>query len=269
MKKYFKLLLIVVIFYQNCYTTSTVEQKNQIICIQNNEGKSFNVYPVNSSDELQSATKELSKDYRTTEGDTEISCSSFRGIDLDSEHIRSQVFAIKDNSLVVGIATLIVTPFKHLSQRGFVKLEQDSLVFKSMQETLDINDQDTFVIETGWCEIIPEYRNTKLGCAIVNQLIVPTIENLSNSLYKNKKLLIICETQGPLEAKDYRKIRAIFEKYTEGQTNVKIPMPNNFESMLGQVNPEAKFTSVMAEKFNFELLPVYNFALGPVFVKRL
>lgn len=255
--------------FSPCFSMENFQSKNKIIRIKNNERKSFDVIPVNSVEDSNAIPKELGMDYRLNIEDTKRSCSYLKGIDLDVERIRSQVWAIKDGSSVIGVATLIVTPFKHLSRKGFLQFDGTKIIFKSIKEILDVDDPDIFVIETAWFCILPKYRNKKLGKAFVSQVLISTIENLVKTVYKKKKVLIISQAGGCLNGETLRKIHDSWKKYLEGEVDVKIPMPENFYNMLGKVDSNAKFTSIMAQKFNFECLKVYGFSLGPTFMKKL
>lgn len=246
------------------------KKSTKSIRVQNNEEKSFEIIPVNSVEDLDAIPQEVHFDYRVTKKDTEKSRSCLKGIALDFDHVRSQIFAIKDGSSTIGLATLIVTPFKYLHQKGLLRVDDNKVYLSSLREMLDINDEDTFVIDLGWFNLLAQYRNKKLGQAVLHKVLVPTIEHLAKTVYNDKKVLLFCSPRGCLNGKTWKSIHEIWQTNLAGERiEIEVSGATNFHNMLGEVYPDSKFTEVMAERFNFERLPGYSFTLGPVFIKKL
>ncbi len=241
---------------------------NQETRVQNSEKQNFDIVPVSTLTELDTIKKKFGLDYRVTKEDTTDSLSSLKGITLDYEHIRSQVFAIKDGSLVVGVATLIVTPSKYFSKKCFLKREDNYFLFKTINEILD-NNEYNFIIEPAWLFLLPEYRNKNLGLTILNQVFMQTGKQLFDEFYKDTKNLVLFFAQGRVDRKMSELIRKAQGEYLSGDLGVKVEIPAYLNNLLGEINPQSTFTLSMAESFNFETLPVYDFSLGPVFMKKL
>jgi hypothetical protein len=258
-----KLLLFFTLI--TCLIHSIATKNFEPIQIQNNEDKNFDVVSVDSVEILKTIPKELGFDYRVNSEDTEESCSFLKGIALDLEHVRSQIFIIKDGSSVIGMATLIATPFKYLNKKGFLQLDAGKIVLKSIKEILDINDSNTLILEVGWFHILPKYRNEKLGSSFVSKVLTAAIQNLVSIVFKDKKIFIVCSAKGCADMKMRKSFGKAWKKHLEEKSDGTISVPDN---LLGKVDPQSQFTSIIAQRLHFEPLQIYNFSLGPVFIKR-
>lgn len=154
-----------------CFITKYPRQKPTLekISVTNAKGKSFDVIPVHSLEDLNAIPKELGLDYRVTQEDTKKTRSCLKGIEKDNEYVRSQVFAIKDGESVIGVATLIVTPYRYFSEKLCLALENNTIVFRSFKEELQLNDPDSFILEPGWLHLLPEYRDKNLDTQLLHK----------------------------------------------------------------------------------------------------
>lgn len=228
--------------------------------IQDSNGKEFSIVPATSQEDL---LNELPLDNRVTLNDTLDRRSCFRGLALDSEYTRSQVFVIKDNAKPIGIATLICIPYKNFDKHGYIKLENHELVFKSYQE-LGMHNPNSFIITIGWFFILPEYRGKKLGSNIFTNFLIPQIKILIQEA--SADLFIIVSAQGTADDQLKRKITNAWK--TRSQNN--IALLEETADKLGKVATHAMFTVATAKKMG--LLPetdLFSLNLGPVFIKKL
>jgi hypothetical protein len=232
--------------------------------VKDSASKTFFVTPVFSTEDLVELPSDVGLDYRIKKEDTEQSLSCFRGIALDPNFTRAQVFLIKDGPLCIGVATLFAVPYKNLNKEIYFKRTDHKLVAQSFLELFPIHP-DSFVIETGKMKILPQYRHKKLGEAILSQVLVPMIEQLCSS--SHYEIIVKCATEGYLEGtirdKMYQITRGLFTKEA-GEIQISPEM----EPLLGRVHSAAMFTSNQARRMQLDSLPgVVSFSLGPVFAK--
>jgi len=232
--------------------------------------KKIDVISVRSPTDLDSMLKELIMDYRISKKDTNDSLSFLKGIEVDPNYRRSQLFIIKDDKSIIGVSTIIITPFKHISKIVFLKKtdKKKEFVFKSIKEILNINYQESYIIELGWFQLLPKYRGKKIAKNTVAQVLIPLIKKLVLTNFENKKFIIMCSVSGLANPMLKKQIKSKIDNYLENKGNAKIQISD--DSFLGKVHPNAKFTSFMSEKNDFKkLTSIYNFGLGPVFARKV
>jgi len=147
------------------------------VSIQDNEGKIFTVTTVSSSEQFVRVAQDVGRDPRISTEDTSQSLSCLHGIALDPNFTRSQFFAIYDNHLCIGIATLIVIPYKNRASDICLKRIGDKLIAEPFS-TPFYSQPGSFVIEIAMMQILPPYRHKKLGESIVKKVLLPIIDNL-------------------------------------------------------------------------------------------
>ncbi len=223
----------------------------------------FSITSINSLEDLANLPKELVLDYRLTFKDTNEDLSCLKGIELDPEYNRSQLFVIKKDAQIIGICTLFYIPYKQLQKKTYITLEKSRLISKSILELLKIHNPDTFVIEPGWFQLLPEYQNQSLGTKIVFQFLIPKIKNLIAKT--STDLFFLCSASGLID----HKVRKIMAEQLKTLTTEGVAIPKEELSKLGKINSKAVFTSITAQKMGFILLDnIFNNSLGPVYIRQ-
>jgi len=224
----------------------------------------FSITPINSFEDIVNRPKELILDYRLTLNDTEEALSYLKGIALDPEYIRSQLFFIKKDSQIIGIITLFCIPYKQLHKKSYLTLENSKLISKPISELLKLHNPDSFVIETGWLQLLSEYQNQKLGTTIVFQFLIPKIKEVISKT--SAEIFILCSAKGLIDPK-VRK--TMFEQLKAGSTE-DLKVPKTEYHKLGKINPKAIFSFITAEKMKLSILKsIFNYSLGPVFIREV
>jgi hypothetical protein len=249
--------------FDECSFYQTGEILPKIVQVQDNEGKIFSVTPVRVSEDLARVSQGLGLDYRTKKEDTEQSLSCFRGIELDPNFTRSQVFLINDGSTCVGVATLFAIPYKNLTREIYFKKNGGKLLAQPFSELFPVRP-NSFVIETGWMQILPQYRHKKLGEAVLAHVLLPTIEKLCSQ--SKEEIVVKCSAAGCADKITRQRLFKVAHEFLLTDTK-EIPISLAMEPTLGQVNPEALFTSNQSGVRLNRLSEVFNFSLGPVFAK--
>lgn len=234
--------------------------------IKNAEGKNFGVVTVSSPQDLEQVPENIGIDQRikTENTDSELAC--FNGLALDPEHTRTQVYLVYDKSSCIGVATLLVTPYKNLTQDIYFKKDNNTLKALPFSKLFAMSD-NTFVIEAGWMSVLPEYRGKGLGKAIFSQVLLPAFKKLYAQA--PNQIVMKCSVTGHASMELEKRISEISDKYFstgESETYITPEIANE----LGQIDPEAEFTKVQAMKMNMQQLSeVYNTSLGPVFATKV
>ncbi len=229
-------------------------------------GITYSVQTAKSSDDLN-LPEGLGMDRRVLFEDTEDAHSSFSGISPDKEYKTSQVFLIKHNGATIGISTLICIPHKFLHKKGFIESQDGKLILRSF---LDLYNciQDTFLIELGWFQILPDYRNKGIAKTILTKAIIPILQNILKN-YRGD-VYISCAAQGLVRSES---IRETFSKWENGSNPDKNPLIEVSEeeySNIGKTHENATFTPIMAERLGLlKKENIYNWYLGPVFISNL
>lgn len=223
----------------------------------------FSITSINSLEDLANLPKELILDYRLTFKDTNEDRSCLKGIDLDPEYNRSQLFVIKKDAQIIGICTLFYVPYKQLPKKTYITLEKSRLISKSILELLKFDNPDTFVIEVGWFQLLTEYQNQNLGTKIVFQFLIPKIKKLIAKT--STDFFLLCSASGLID----HKVRKIMAEQLKTLTTEGVEIPKEELSKLGKINPKAVFTSITATKIGLMLWDnVFNQSLGPVYMRR-
>lgn len=231
--------------------------------VRDNTGKSYSITSPKSFDELR-LPEGLGLDYRVVIKDTDDSRSCLEKIALDPESSRSQIFLIKDNDSVIGLATLLSTPHKYFYKMGYLKLVDGKLILKSFSELFNPTNAQSFVIELGWFLILPSYRGKKLAKSVLTEVLVPTIRALvRNAPYE---IFITCSARGDVDSRTSCLMRQKWETHLTGGTN---EVTINDLVQLGKVHPESKFTATMAKMQLTLQKDVFALSQGPVFLRRL
>jgi len=234
----------------------------EVVC----NGITYSVQMAKSHDDLN-LPEGLGTDRRVLFEDTEDARSSFLGINPDREYKTSQVFLIKHNGSTIGISTLICLPHKFLHKKGFIESKDEKLILKSF---LDLYDciQDTFLIELGWFQILPDYRNKGIAKAVLTKAIIPILQ----SMLKNYpgEVFISCAAQGKVRSELLRETFSKWENDSIQDKNPIIEVSEQEYSCLGKTHENAMFTTIMAEKLGLlKKENIYNWYLGPVFISNL
>lgn len=242
-----------------CHTSSTGSKKEfyaSIVHVQDSEKRIFSVIPVYSIEELSHVPKDIRLDYRIKKEDTEQSLSCLRGIALDPNFTRAQIFLINDGNACIGISTLFVVPYKNLINDVYFKKIDKKLIPQSFSKLFDVQP-GSFVIETGLMKILPQYRKKKLGKAVLSGILIPAIKELCS--LSRKEIILKFSAAG---CADKATQELLFKSSGE------ISISKEMEACLGKVHSEAMFTSMQAGRMQLKPLPdVFNRSLGPVFAK--
>ena len=250
-------------FFLDSELTSERELYIPISDVKDSEGKIFSISPVYSLEDLEHISTTVDLDYRVKKEDTEKTLSCLKGIALDPHFTRAQVFSIKDKETCIGVATLIVIPYSNRISDIYFKRVDDELVVQPFSE-LFTQHPNSFVIETAFMKILPQYRHKKLGEAIINQVFLPIIGNLcSQSL---DEIIVKSGAQGGPSFAIQEKMIQIFKNALLTGCG-RISISEEMETYLGQARPESTFSLHQSMK-HLDLIPnVFNFCLGPVFAK--
>jgi hypothetical protein len=187
------------------------------------------------------------------------------GVRPDLDHSRFQVFLLKDKAEVIGLTTLFVVPYKNFSKQGYLRLKNGVVSVTPLTEILETRNPNTLMLECGFTQLLPAYRSKKLGLAAISSVVVPTALELIKAFQGD--VIVFSSAQGVGSEQLFRRIRNNWNQFLEGkcQREISIPMED-----LGKVAPQAKFTEKAARSLGLKRLDdVYNFRLGPVFVKKL
>ncbi|NGX63155.1 MAG: hypothetical protein KR126chlam6_00562 [Candidatus Anoxychlamydiales bacterium] len=224
----------------------------------------FSISPINSFEDIASLPKELILDYRLTLNDTEEALSYLKGIALDPEYTRSQLFFIKKDAQIIGIITLFCIPYKQLHKKKYLTLENSKLISKPILELLKFHNPDTFIIETGWLQLLSEYQNQKLGTKIVFQFLIPKIKEIIAKT--SAEIFVLCSAAGLIDPK----VRRIMSKQLKAGATEDLKVPEEEYSKFGKSNPKAVFSSITAQKMHLLALQnIFNLSLGPVFIRKV
>jgi hypothetical protein len=232
-------------------------------------GKKIDVIPLSSIKDFSNIPDELGMDYRVSKHDTSESLSFLKGLDVDPNYRRSQIFLIKDGKSIIGLSTILITPFKHLSKMGFIKdrVNNNSVVLKSIAEILNIKTSNTYIITLGWLKISPKYRGKKIAKTTVCNVILPTVKKIISTYNKYNNFITLCSATGLADSNNKRQFKSKWLNSLNKKSEATIELAN--KHLLGQVHPEAQFTFFMARNNKFKKLSdVYNFSFGPVFIKK-
>ncbi len=243
----------------NC--KSKMEFENSIKTIQDNTGKIFSVTSISTLEELISISQKIGKDYRIEKDDTEQCLSCLRGISLDYNFTRSQIFSIYDGEDCIGIATLFVIPYSRIKDLIFFEINNEKLVAKQFSELFNV-PFNSFIIEPGYIAILPEYRHKKLGEAIVKDILFPIIEDISSKSREN--VIIICGAQGHADKNTFGIMKEISKKKLG-----EVLISDEIRTILGKARPESMFSLHQVQKYLHYLDGIVGISLGPVFVRQI
>ncbi|NGX41691.1 MAG: hypothetical protein KR126chlam4_01537 [Candidatus Anoxychlamydiales bacterium] len=230
--------------------------------IQDSDGRKYLIVSVNSSEDLIDFPDELGLDSRAIPKDNLETLSYFKSFALDPNYTRSILYLIKDEAKIIGVITLFCIPYVNFSKNGYIKLEGEKLVFKSLLEILNPETTNSFVIEFGWFQILPEYRNKKLASNIFNDFLYPMISSIQA---KNPaKIFLVASAQGIADNETKKNIRSIWHS-NKSLLNLDIK-----QEKLGLIKSTATFTSLITQKFKIAPLPnTFHFSFGPIFISSI
>lgn len=226
-------------------------------------GTLYSVSPVSSKAEFEEVSKKLTIDFRIQTDDTDEKLSCFKGVSLDPDHSRAELFCIKQGASIIGVATLLSVPYKNLDKRLYVKQKKNHLVVQSPIEIYHIKKKDTFLVEVGWLQLLPAYRKKHLGQAIVAQVLIPTIKKLLRQT--SGDVLVTCCAEGAACTQVQSRLSHAITLYTLGKVG-KIVITNEIQSLIGKIAEGAFFTPATATRMNLsEAEDFFDISLGPVF----
>lgn len=212
-------------------------------------------------DDLQHLPNGLVLDRRILHLNADWKC----GLNPDLEHSHFQVYIIKDKTQIVGLTTLLCIPYKNLFHHGYLQVNNGVARLKPIPEVLGIHHPDTIMIECGFTQLLPAYRKKKLGVAILNNVILPQIQECVTKF--SGKAFVLCSAQGTADSSTTRRIRNLWDQYLNKTPigDISIPLED-----LGKVDPQARFTEIAAKSMGLQsLYNVYSFSLGPVFIRKV
>ena len=119
---------------------------------------------------------DISKDFRVPYLQEDDATNVFR---LNPERRTHRSFLIHHRESVIGIATLLATPYRMLGEEVVF---EDEGCFGQSKNYCDVwpCTEQTFVIEAGWFFLQKRYRQKGLATHIVSQVLIPEIWKVSS-----------------------------------------------------------------------------------------
>ena len=242
---------------------SQIESFPSSIDIYDREGTRYTISPVTSLSELLSLPEPLLLDRRIAVQDDEENRSCFLGASLDPHFNRSLVFFLRADTTIVGVATLLVSPSHIASKRKYFIESEDTLRVQPFGSVFPLFHQDTFLVEVGWVQVLPQHRSKGIGAALIVKAIIPLIQQLITIAPRD--IIVLCSAQGASSQEMQETLLLILHSAAEkSESDIRITPPLRY--FVGRVNSEALFTPATAQKLGLKRLEnAFDYTLGPVF----
>jgi len=229
------------------------------------EGHQFSFISLTSLQGLKQFPGDMGLDHRVVLFDTEETLSCFKGVALDPNYRRGQIFLIKDSFSIVGVATLIVVPSKNLAKRLFLKKVGNRLFVEPFSKMSLVNSSSVFLIEVGWLKILPEYQHKGLGEVIVAKGLIPVIKELRASASPKDEVIVMCTSEGIQNGMVQRFVSQAQDDYESGKSEG-VLLTKEVKPYLGKTREESLFTPDAAQRMGLHLMKnEFDLSFAPMF----